>query len=383
MFLVKKLLLNKPYQYVSRCFSTLGLVGLENRKLMKQFEYNHEIPSSAMISKLTHLPILSDNHKRYHNYLRISLTEQCNFRCQYCSVSTQVDFTPKDQLCNEDHFLRMIHAFIQAGVTKIRLTGGEPTIYKGLSKLIYEIGQKEEVKTLAMTTNGYILHKKINEYAKNGLNAINISLDTFNEERFQTISRIKGLKHVLKSIDKALELGIKVKINCVVMKGVNDDEICDFIEFVRDKNINVRFIEFFAIGDNLWNSNKMVSFKDMKEIIESKYGPLIRKNDHYTETAKNFTLEGFKGNISFITSATKPFCGGCNRIRLLSTGEFRRCLHDDNMLNIRKIIDLGYKDDVLLEAISQHLKGKHKAHAGMEWIAENMKNGVQMIKIGG
>ena len=359
---------------IRRFFTTL-----KNNK----FEYNHELPSDVLLSKISNLPILSDNHKRYHNYLRVSLTENCNFRCQYCSVSTQVDFTPKDKLIDKDQFSRLINAFIYAGVTKIRLTGGETTIYKGLSKLIYEIGQRKEVKTLAMTTNGYILHRKIEEYSKNGLNAINISLDTFKEERFQSISRIKGLKNVFKSIEKALEYGIKVKVNCVLMKGINDDEVYDFIEYVRDKDVNIRFIEFFAIGDNLWERNKMISYHDLKKIIEAKYGPLTRLNDHYTETAKNYTLEGIKGSISFITSATKPFCGGCNRIRLLSTGEFRRCLHDDNMLNLKKIIELGYKDDVLLEAISQHLKGKHKAHAGMDWISENMKHGVQMIKIGG
>jgi cyclic pyranopterin phosphate synthase len=344
--------------------------------------YNHPVPQNALKSKLTDLPILQDNHKRFHNYLRISLTEHCNFRCQYCTVSTQVDFTPKEQLLNEDQFLHLTKLFVQAGVSKIRLSGGEPTVYKGLSKFIYEVGQMQQVKTLGITSNGYILHRKLAEYKQNGLTAINISLDTFKEDRFQKISRISGLHNVFKSINKAIELGYApVKINCVLMKGTNDDELLDFVEFVRDKPVNVRFIEYFSIGKNEWNREKTVSFKEMTERIENKYGKLVRCNDHYTDTAKNYTLEGFQGRVSFITSVTTPFCGTCNRIRLLSTGHFRRCLHDNNMMDLRMAINNGFSDDVILEGISQHLKGKHRAHAGMDIIKS--LEGTSMMQIGG
>jgi cyclic pyranopterin phosphate synthase len=363
------------HRIIKRFFSS-------SKEPLTKFLYNHPVPPNALTSKLTHLPILQDNHKRFHNYLRISLTEHCNFRCTYCTVSTQVDFTPKEQLLTEDEFLRLAKLFVKAGVTKIRLSGGEPTVYKGLGKFIHEIGNMEQVKTLAITTNGYIIHRKLAEYQQNGLNAINISLDTFKEEKFQKISKMPGLKNVFKSIDRALELGFSpVKVNCVVMRGENDDELLDFVEFVRDKDVNVRFIEFFAIGANQWERNKSVSFKEMTERIEAKYGKLIRCNDHFSDTAKNFTLDGFKGKVSFITSVTTPFCGTCNRIRLLSTGNFRRCLHDNNMFDLRMAIQKGYSDDVILEAISQHLKGKHRAHAGME-IIKNMPS-LNMMAIGG
>ena len=165
------------------------------------------------------------------------------------------------------------------------------------------------------------------------------------------------------------------------MKGVNDDEILDFVEFVRDKPINIRFIEFFSIGNDGWNKDKMVTFDEMKTKIESKYGKLERINDHFTETAKNYKLEGIMGNISFITSVSMPFCGTCNRIRLLSDGNFRRCLHDDNMYNLKDL--LNKSDDLILEVISNHLKGKKKAHAGMDIISKFQTEGLQMIKIGG
>ena len=371
--------LSKPYL---RSFSTESLGLTES---MKKFGWNHKIPDHALISKVTNTPILLDQYGRFHNYLRISLTERCNFKCQYCTVSdANIEYTPKNKLLKEDDFLRMIHLFVKAGVDKIRLTGGEPTIYKGLSRMIYEIGKMPQVKILGMTTNGATLYKKLDEYKQNGLNRLNISLDTFCPQKNEMITQTKFHGHVIKSIDKAISLGFEpLKINCVVMRGINDNEIYDFVEYTREQNVNVRFIEFFAIGDNRWTESKMVKLEEMIQIIEQKYGKLERENDHYTETAKNFRLPGFKGSISFISSVSVPFCAGCNRIRLLSSGDFRRCLHDDNMLNLRSLIEQQLPDDIILEAISHHLKGKYKHHAGMDFISTQMKYGKSMVTIGG
>ena len=338
-----------------------------------------------LTSKICSQPILMDNFGRFHNYLRISLTERCNFKCRYCSVSDEsIVYTPKNQLLEYNQFFHLTKLFVQAGVDKIRLTGGEPTIYPHFDRFLYDVGQLKEIKSIGVTSNGSVLWKKLDEYQKNGLTHLNISLDTFRPEKNEYITQTKFHHNVLKSIDRALELGYKpLKVNCVVMKGVNDNEILDFVEWVKDKPINIRFIEFFAIGDNQWSSNKMVSFQDMKNIIESKYGPLQQKAEQPNDTAKNFTLPGFVGSISFITPATENFCSTCNRVRLLSTGEFRRCLHDDHMLNIKELLSKGYPDDIILEAISVHLKGKKRQHADMDFIAEHMKHGKSMVKIGG
>jgi cyclic pyranopterin phosphate synthase len=369
-----------------RLFSTIaknGSILTDKTPNIKKHWYNHPVPENALKSKITGEPILQDKFNRFHNYLRVSLTERCNFSCRYCVYEQDIEYTPKHKLLSEDEFIRLTRLFIKAGVNKIRLSGGDPTVYKGLQKYIREIGS--DVKTLAMTTNGLLLHKKIDEFHKNGLNALNISLDTFDAKKFEYISKAKGHNLVMKSINRALELGYgnnnKLKINCVVMKGINDDEILDFVEFVRDKPINIRFIEFFSIGNNGWNKDKMVTFEEMKTKIENKYGTLTRINDHFTETAKNYKLEGITGNISFITSVSMPFCGTCNRIRLLSDGNFRRCLHDDNMYNLKDL--LNKPDDLILEVISMHLKGKKKAHAGMDIISKFQTEGLQMIKIGG
>ena len=284
----------------------------------------------------------------------------------------------------EDEFLKLTKLFVKSGVSKIRLTGGEPTIYKGLPKFIKEIGAMEGVKSLGMTTNGFMLYKKLEEYKKNGLNMLNISLDSFNSEKAEQISRTKGHKHVMKSIYKAIDLGYSpLKINCVVMKGVNDDELLDFVEFAKDKDVNIRFIEFFSIGDNGWDKSKVLPYKEMKQRIEDKYGKMIQKDMTFGDTARNFNIPGFKGSISFITSVTEPFCSKCNRIRLLSSGMFRRCLHDDRMFDLKNLLNKNASDEAILEYISEFIKKKEKAHAGMDIISRLQKNGVEMIKIGG
>ncbi len=363
------------YKKLFRSFSNINNIN--------KFLYNHPIPENALRSKITNEPILSDKHGRFHNYLRISLTERCNLKCRYCVYDDKIDYTPSGKLLTEDEFLRLTKLFVRSGVTKIRLTGGDPTIYKGLSRFVREIGQMDEIKTLAMTTNGLILNRKLKEFKDNGLNALNISLDTFKPEKFEYISRGRGHKNVMKSIYNAMDLGFNpLKINCVVMKGVNDDEIYDFVDFAKNNPVNVRFIEFFPMPSVKWTLDKMYPFKELKHKIEERYGPLTRKNDHFTDTAKNYQLDGFIGSISFITSMSMPFCGTCNRIRLLSSGEFRRCLHDENMFNLKPLLASNKSDDLILEAISQHLKGKKKAHGGHDFLSKVI-DGKQMIKIGG
>jgi cyclic pyranopterin phosphate synthase len=348
----------------------------------KRINYKHPIPAHAKWSVLTDEPILQDKFGRFHNYLRVSLTEHCSFNCVYCVYDQDIDYTPKNKLLTEDELLRMIKLLVSAGVTKIRLTGGEPTIYKGLPRLIEEVGGI--VKTLGMTTNGFMLHKKLEDYKKQGLNALNISLDSFNEAKSEMISRTKGHSFVMKSIYKAIDLGYApLKINCVMMKGVNDDELLDFVAFAKEYNVNIRFIEFFSIGNNGWSKDKMVSFSEMKSRIEEKFGPMIPIPMEFGDTAKNFNLTDFKGSVSFITSVTQPFCAKCNRIRLLSNGMFRRCLHDDRMLDLKDLLNKQASDEAILEYMSSFIKRKEAAHAGMDIISKLQKDGLQMIKIGG
>lgn len=325
---------------------------------------------------------LMDTFGRHHNYLRIALLEKCNLRCLYCMPEKGIKLTPQENILSDNEISRLVNIFSSAGVNKIRLTGGEPTIKKNIVDICKDIKSNENIKTLAMTSNGIVTHRLLPDLKEAGLDAINISLDTLIPGKYEIMTRRKGYSNVLKSIDKALEVGIEsVKVNCVVMRNQNEDEINDFVQLTKDKNINVRFIEYMPFDDNEWNQNKMVSFFEMKDIIENKFGKLSRKKDHKTETAKNFTLEGHKGSVSFITSMTNDFCGGCNRTRLLADGNYKVCLFDNREISLRDAMRSGMSNEEILNIINNAILHKKEKHGGMFNI-QKMKNR-PMITIGG
>jgi len=292
-----------------------------------------------------------------------------------------IDLTPKEDLLSTDQFIKLSRLFVKAGVDKIRLTGGEPSIYKDIRTIVKEIGdlKKEGLKTLGMTSNGIILHRHLEEFKEAGLDKVNISLDTLVPEKFEFFARRKGFDQVMKTIDKAVKLGYKPKVNTVIMKGKNEDEILDFVSWVRDKPINIRFIEYMPFDDNKWKFEKMVSYMDMKAKIEERYGKLVRNRDPLNETSKNYTLHGFVGTVSFITSMTDNFCGGCNRIRLLSNGNLKWCLFDPKMKGLKEYLEGS--DEEILKVISNSIKEKHQKHGGYEKISRT-KN-LEMIRMGG
>lgn len=212
--------------------------------------------------------MLTDSFGRFHNYLRISLTERCNLRCQYCMPAEGVELTPKSHLLSQEEIVRLANLFICSGVNKIRLTGGEPTIRKDIEDICLHLSSLKGLKTLAITTNGIILKKKLPKLKECGLNALNISLDTLVPAKFEFMTRRKGHERVMESINSAIEIGFNpVKVNCVIMRGVNDDEICDFVELTREKPINVRFIEFMPFDGNIWNSKKLVPYAEMLDTV--------------------------------------------------------------------------------------------------------------------
>nr|CAB3480873.1 unnamed protein product [Digitaria exilis]CAB3482873.1 unnamed protein product [Digitaria exilis] len=212
--------------------------------------------------------MLVDSFGRFHNYLRISLTERCNLRCQYCMPAKGVELTPKSELLSPDEIIRIANLFVTSGVDKIRLTGGEPTIRKDIEDICLHLSGLKGLKTLAMTTNGIVLSKKLPKLKECGLNALNISLDTLVPAKFEFMTRRKGHSKVMESIDAAVELGYNpVKVNCVIMRGMNDDEICNFVELTRQKPINVRFIEFMPFDGNVWNVKKLVPYAEMLDKV--------------------------------------------------------------------------------------------------------------------
>ncbi|RYP01887.1 hypothetical protein DL764_006034 [Monosporascus ibericus] len=356
---------------------------------------------------------LTDNFQRQHDYLRISLTERCNLRCVYCMPEEGVPLSPQRELLTTPEIVMLSSVFVSQGVNKIRLTGGEPTVRRDILPLMQQIGalRSHGLKELCLTTNGLALHRKLDGMVEAGLTGVNLSLDTLDPWQFQIMTRRKGFDAVMKSIDKVLEVNkhgarIKLKINCVVMRGVNDREIVPFVEMTREQDIEIRFIEYMPFDGNKWNQNKMFSYSEMLDLIREKYPGLSKVQDHKNDTSKTWKIPGFVGRIGFITSMTHNFCGTCNRLRITSDGNLKVCLFGNAEVSLRDILrqsnagepidEEAYKamekivmdrrqglsdpttglapnEKELLNVIGMAVKRKKEKHAGIGQL-EHMKN---------
>eukprot|EP00884_Botryococcus_braunii_P007619 jgi/Botrbrau1/16859/Bobra.150_2s0079.1 len=327
--------------------------------------------------------ILTDTFGRKHTYLRVSLTERCNLRCLYCMPEEGVDLTPNSGLLTSDEIVHLARIFVEAGVSKIRLTGGEPTLRRDIVELAGRLSSIPGVQALGITSNGIALKRKLADLKANGLNLVNISLDTLRPDRFEQMTRRRGLGLVLDSIEEAVQLGFDpVKVNMVVMRGVNDDEIPDFVELTRSRPINVRFIEYMPFDGNVWSDQKMVPYKDMVTAVSRTFSQgLVRFQDPAGEVAKNFQVPGFKGSVSFITSMSQAFCSDCNRLRIMADGNLKVCLFGANEVSLREALREGASEDDLRLLISAAVQRKKAAHAGMLQLPL-LKNRA-MVKIGG
>ncbi|CAJ1958333.1 unnamed protein product [Sphenostylis stenocarpa] len=353
-------------EYATRAFATTSCASA-----------SEDLPKDNSVSDM-----LVDSFGRLHTYLRISLTERCNLRCQYCMPAEGVELTPNPQLLTKTEILRLANLFVSSGVTKIRLTGGEPTVRKDIEDICLELSNLKGLRTLSMTTNGIALARKLLKLKDCGLTSVNISLDTLVPAKFEFMTRRKGHEKVMNSINTAIDLGYNpVKVNCVVMRGFNDDEICDFVELTREKPIDVRFIEFMPFDGNVWNVKKLVPYSEMLDTVMKRFSSLKRVKDHPTDTAKNFTIDGHEGRVSFITSMTEHFCAGCNRLRLLADGNFKVCLFGPSEVSLRDPMRGGAEDHELREIIGAAVKRKKASHAGMFDIAKTANR--PMIHIGG
>ena len=366
---------------------------------------------------------LTDSFSRQHDYLRISVTERCNLRCTYCMPEEGIPLSPPSHLLTTPEIVYLSALFVSQGVTKIRLTGGEPTIRKDIVPLMQQVGdlRNRGLRELCLTTNGITLHRKLDAMAEAGLTGVNLSLDTLDPFQFQIMTRRKGFEAVVRSIDRILEMnrldaGIKLKINCVVMRGINEREIIPFVEMGREKDIEVRFIEYMPFDGNKWSQEKVLSYNEMLELIREKYPGLHKVQDHANDTSKTYKVPGFEGRIGFITSMTHNFCGTCNRLRITSDGNLKVCLFGNAEVSLRDLLrkgndgqpideeamealkkvemdrkqalldsigPLGYgeRERELLEIIGMAVKRKKEKHAGMGTL-EHMKNR-PMILIGG
>lgn len=325
---------------------------------------------------------LVDSFGRRHTYLRISVTDRCNLRCGYCMPPEGIEVKRRDEILSFEEIERLARVFAALGVTKIRLTGGEPLVRKDLPKLVERLAAIPGITTLAMTTNGILLQAHVRELRNAGLTKLNISLDTLQRERFQQITLRAQFDDVLAGIESALDAGfIPLKLNVVVMGGVNDDELPAFVEFVRDKPINIRFIEYMPFKSNQWNAGTFLSFAQMKDALRAQYELIPLATTEPSEVAKDFCIHGIRGTVSFITSMSDHFCGDCNRVRLLADGSVKSCLFRAPEVNLRAALRGGVTNEVLAELIRGALALKQFAHPPAEELAASVAE--SMIAIGG
>lgn len=311
-----------------------------------------------------------DSFGRNINYLRISVTDLCNLRCKYCIPEQGINKIDNKEILTLEEIEEITKIFVELGVTKVRITGGEPLVRKNVLKLIKNIGSIEKIKDFSITTNGTLLEDYIEELKAFGVNRLNISLDTFNEDRYKYITRGGELQKVLNGIEKAKQMGISpIKFNVVLVKGFNDDEIKDFVNLTIDEDVHVRFIELMPIGQcKNWSLGKFIS----NETILSKVKGLEEdKSEDISSPAKYYKLPNAKGKVGLISSISCNFCKDCNRIRLTCDGKLKLCLHSDEEIDLKNPLRNGEDvKQIIINAINKKPQ-RHNLEDG-EYINRNM-----------
>lgn len=283
---------------------------------------------------------LTDNHGRTVNYLRVSVTDRCNLRCMYCWSEDGMQFIPHPNIITYEEIARLVDISVAMGVSKVRLTGGEPFARRNFLDLIEILLTKHPELDLRLTTNATLMGGKAKALADLGVRYVNISLDTFDRKKFQKITGRDMLRNVTRSIDDCMAHGIKVKINTVALKGINDDELPVFVNFAKNNPVDVRFIEFMPMGDcSAWSEENFWSADDiMAETQKLAVLTKLEKGERRSGPAKLFGIEGGKGRLGFITPMSNHFCSSCNRLRITANGKLRTCLFSDSELDLRTML---------------------------------------------
>lgn len=329
--------------------------------------------------------ILTDDFGRKHNYLRISLIEKCNLRCTYCMPAEGIALSPKKELMTADEVFAIAQTFVNNGVNKIRLTGGEPLLRKDFPEIIENLSQLET--EISITTNGILIDRHIDVLKQFKIKKINLSLDTLVASKFNTITLRNQFEKVIDNLYLLLNNDFKVKVNVVLIKGFNDNEIIDFINLTEFLPVSIRFIEFMPFAGNQWDRSKMVSQKEILDQVSAHFSDsnLQKLEDEKNFTAREFKIKNHLGSFGIISSITNPFCDGCNRIRLTANGKIKNCLFSNSETDLLT----AYRNGEAIETIiGTAIKDKKKIRAGMTTI-EDVDNPVlnqdnrSMIAIGG
>ena len=310
--------------------------------------------------------VLKDNFGREINYLRVAVTDRCNLRCFYCMPEEGINYLPRKELLTYEELLKLIEIFAQLGISKIRLTGGEPFIRKDIIKFIAGIKSIKGIKSIHITTNGVFTHQYISQFEELGIKSVNLSLDTVDAEKFKQLTRRDEFDKVMNTFDELVKNGINTKVNMVVIDGKNTDDILPMLELAKSNPISIRYIEEMPFNGDpnhhvglSWNHTKIL------ETIRLKYPNIISQPLEPFATSKTYTIPGFEGDFGIIAAYSRTFCNTCNRVRLTSQGTIKTCLYDDGVLNLKAKLRAGASDqeikNLLLKVIGHRYKDGFEA----------------------
>ena len=325
----------------------------------------------------------TNKNNRVINYLRLSITDRCNLRCTYCMPEEGIDFLPHNEILSYEEMLHIVRLSTRKGIRKVRLTGGEPLVRKGFINFLKNLRNIKGLNEITLTTNGVLLKQFAAEIKDCGIRRINVSLDSLKAERFFRITGRDSFEQVWGGIQEAERLGFNpIKINIVVMKGTNDDEILDFARLTLEKPYHVRFIEFMPVGEqNGWSFEKFVSAEEIKNRIQTLGRLKPIPSNPSDGPARRFFIDQAKGEIGFISALSSHFCSLCNRLRMTADGNLRSCLFSDQEIDIKTPLRNGKGDSHLLELIGLAIEKKPQDH---EQISQGPRKCIrQMSSIGG
>lgn len=328
------------------------------------------------------MPGLQDQYGRTMDYLRISLTDRCNFRCLYCMPASGMQFQPRDEMLTDDELIRLVGIFAEQGVTKIRLTGGEPTIRPHLTELIRAFKSFPGIREMAMTTNALLLANKAQDYKDAGLDRVNVSIDTLDPARFRFMTRGGRLDLVWQGIEVADRVGLgPIKLNSVVVRDHNQSDVLELARLTLTRPWQVRFLEIMPMeGVGMIYEEGLVTSAETLSDLEAEFGPLEQLPSRDSDPARIWRIPGAAGTIGFISPMSEPFCETCNRVRLTADGNLRLCLLHGDEVNLRDPMRQGASDVELADLIRQGVWAKPWGHAAWE---EHIRTIRGMSQIGG
>ncbi len=321
---------------------------------------------------------LFDNHGRPITYLRLAVTDRCNLRCFYCMPEEGIKYMPKKELLTFEEIERLVTLVASMGISKIRLTGGEPFVRNDLMGLLRKIVVIDGIREVHLTTNGTLTGPHIEELKLLGIASVNLSLDTLNRDRFRQITRRDEFDNTWNTLQQLVKSEIPVKINTVVMDGKNIEDILPLVELTRSNPVSVRFIEEMPFNGGASHYETLPwTYKRIVELIKKEYPSLIKLQDEKHSTSYSYKVPGFAGNVGVIAAFSRTFCGTCNRIRVTALGVLKTCLYDDGVLNIKNLMRDGLSD----EAIQQELIGafSNRPKDGFE-AEERRRNGAPVME---